>query len=284
MLPLQIILLIFIAVSVGIFTWVGVSLFSTGWQSYEEKYVEGAEKSLDSMFLTIPPQQILYLSVLSGILTFFFLLVLSGSLILSLPLCVAALFLPRLILYVLKKRRDTRFNLQIVDMLVNISNSLKAGFSLIQSFDMVHREMDNPMSQEIGLMLQETRLGVSLDEALQHLIQRMPSQDLDLIISSISISQEVGGNLSEVFDNIARTIRERRRIEGKIDSLTAQGKLQGVVICALPFLVALALSFLNPEMIQPLYTTPIGYIIILVVLIMEVIGGLVIKKIVSIDV
>ena len=282
--PLQVLLLIFIALSVGILTWVGVNLFSSGWQSYEEKYVEGAEQSLDAMFLSIPPQQILYLSVVSGLTAFVFLLIITGSLILSLPLSVAALFLPRFTLYALKKRRDRKFGDQLIDMLVNISNSLKAGFSLIQSFDMVRREMESPMSQEIGLMLQETRLGLSLDEALAHLLERMPSQDLDLIVSSISISQEVGGNLSEIFDNIASTIRERKRIEGKIDSLTAQGKLQGAVICALPFLVAVGLSFVNPELLEPLYTTPIGYILILTVIILEIIGVLIIKKIITIDV
>jgi tight adherence protein B len=144
--------------------------------------------------------------------------------------------------------------------------------------------MDNPMGQEMGLVVRETQVGVELSEALNHLYMRMPGQDLDLIISSILISREVGGDLTEIFDNIAFTIRERHRIEGKIRALTSQGKLQGAVILCIPPAMALALSYIAPSMVRPLYTTPIGWMLIGVVLILMAAGVYTIHKIVSIEV
>lgn len=280
----MLILLLVVFAAVSLFIYTGIRLFASGWSSYEQKYLEDAEKSLDSIYLTIPPQHVLYLSALCFLLfTGFWSLVL-GNLLVGVVFGLMGLAFPKILLWWLKRRRNRKFDHQLVEALTNMGNSLKAGFSLNQALELISREMDNPMGQEMGLVVRETQVGVELSEALNHLYMRMPGQDLDLIISSILISREVGGDLTEIFDNIAFTIRERHRIEGKIRALTSQGKLQGAVILCIPPAMALALSYIAPSMVRPLYTTPIGWMLIGVVLILMAAGVYTIHKIVSIEV
>jgi tight adherence protein B len=144
--------------------------------------------------------------------------------------------------------------------------------------------MENPMGQEMRLVAQEMRVGVSMEDALHHLAERMPGEDLDLLITSILISREVGGNLSEVFDNIANTIRDRLRLQGKIRALTAQGKLQGIVVALLPVGIGLALNALNPAFFRPMYTTTMGASFLGAIVVLELIGAWFIRKIVTIKI
>ena len=278
--------LILAAVFGSVFSFValGAVLFTRGWQSYEEKYVEGAQRSLDSIYLTMPVQNVLYLSFACSLIVGAVVGILAGNVIVGAIFGMGAFPLPKFLLMYLKHTRDSAFGLQLVDALVNMGNSLKAGFSLNQALEQIHREMENPISQEIRLVTQEIRLGVSVEDALQHLLERMPSQALDLVVTAITISREIGGNLTEVFDNIADTIRERHRIEGKIGALTAQGKLQGIIISLLPLGVAIALNLINPKLMEPMFTTFFGWLMIAGVLGLEALGMFVIFKIVSIEV
>jgi len=270
--------------AVTLFVLVGIRLFASGWQSYEERYIGGTAKTLDAMYLTMPPQHLVYVSVASFAVLSLIWIWLFKNVLVGLAFGVAGLFLPKLVLWWLKRRRDKRFDHQLVEALSNMGNSLKAGFSLSQAIELVAREMENPMKQEMSLVVREMQVGVPMEEALRHLYERMPSQDLDLIISSILISREVGGNLTEVFDNISYTVRERHRIEGRIRALSAQGKLQGFVIIAIPPAMALAMSYIAPGMIRPLYTTPVGWILMGVVAVLMTLGVYTIYKIVAIEV
>jgi tight adherence protein B len=177
-----------------------------------------------------------------------------------------------------------RFNGQLVNALSSMSNALKAGFSIQQAFESVVAERQNPIAQEYGMFLQQLRVGIAFEEALADLDRRMGSEDLTLMIQSIEIARQTGGNLTEVFDRIAETIRERRRIEGKIKSLTAQGKIQGNVVGAMPFVLGFAIYLLDPQMMMAFVTSYIGMFILLAVVLMEICGVLMIRKIVSIDV
>ncbi|MFW5858173.1 MAG: type II secretion system F family protein [Planctomycetota bacterium] len=270
--------------AVGVFAYIGVELFRRGWAGYEERYVSGASATLDSMYLTMPRQHLLYLAVLSAVLVGGVALLLTAQPVLAAPISLAGLGVPMLVLSILKKQRDAQFNLQLVDALMSVSNSLKAGMTLPQAFDVLSREMPNPMRQEMRLLCQELRLGLELDEALTHLYQRMPSKDMDLVVTAIAITRDVGGNLTEVFDNIAHTIRERYRIEGKIRALTSQGKMQAFVICLLPFVLAIGMHFVSPGSMAVLFNTWQGALVILVALVVEAAGILVIRRIIRIDI
>ncbi len=270
--------------AVSLFVYVGINLFASGWQSYEQKYLADAERSLDAIYLTIPPQHVVYLSiacfaVLTLLWTWLFENLLVGAIF-----ALAGLPLPKVLLWWLKKRRREKFDRQLVEALANMGNSLKAGFSLPQALTLVAREMENPMGQEMGLVVREMQVGVAIEEALRHLLQRMPGEDLDLFITSMSICQEVGGNLTEVFDNIAYTIRERHRIQGRINALSAQGKLQGFVILCIPPAVGIALGYIAPGMIRPLYTTHIGWLLMGLVVVLMVMGVYTIHRIVAIEI
>ena len=270
--------------SAAAFVIAGVAMFGKGWQGYEQRYIKGAERRLDDLYLTIPTSHLIYLSVLSFVLLAMLVGTVTGSFIIGLAAGLLALLAPDLLVRFLRKRRQERFGAQLVDALMTMSNALRTGFSLPQAFQLVQREMDDPISQEFRLLNTEARLGVPMEEALQHMLERMPGEDLDLFITAVNISREVGGNLSEVFDNISSTIRERQRLAGKIRSLTAMGKMQAGIICSLPVLMAVVLNFTNPEMMRPLFHTPLGWLLFGVIAILELFGIVIIRKIVNIDI
>ncbi|MFH0911482.1 MAG: type II secretion system F family protein [Planctomycetota bacterium] len=270
--------------AVGLFAFAGVRLFRQGWAGYEERYVAGAERTLEAMYLTIPAQHLLYLALLSSALSGGVGYLLFRSLLLAVPFALAGLGLPTLVLSLLKRGRDRRFLTQLVDALMNISNSLKAGLSLPQALENLARESPPPMRQEMRLLCRELRLGVGLQEALEHLWERMPSREIELVVSAVGIVQDVGGNLTEVFDNIAHTLRERFRIEGKIRALTAMGRAQAVVISALPIFMVGALFFFLPGWINALFSTLGGVSILLFAAGLIGIGILLIRRMIAIDI
>ena len=259
-----------------------IQLIFKGFQSYEEKYVAGATRTLDAMYLTMTAQQIVSLSLLSTLIAFVLVAVTTHNIVLSIIIGAGAFIAPIITIRILKHRRDKRFGEQLIDGLIAMGNALRVGHSLPAAFELLSREMDNPMGQEMRLLVQEIRLGVSLERALEHLNQRMPSEDLDILTTSINISREVGGNLAEIFDNIADTIRERHRIQGKIAALTAQGKLQGIVIAMLPVIIGVFLNAYSPELFKPMFTDWRGTLMLAAIVVMEGIGCLMIWRIVSI--
>jgi len=280
----QTFILALVGASALLFGLGGIYLFARGWESYEEKYVKGSKGTLEAMYLTIPPQHVAYLSILCFLILFAVITAVFAQVAVGIIAGILGLPVPMIVLRRLKNRRDERFGVQLVDALMNMGNSLKAGFSLPQSFLLIEREMDNPISQEFRLLNQELQMGLPLEEGLGHLYQRMPSEDLDLLITSIVISRDLGGNLTEVFDNIAKTIRDRHIIEGKIRALTAQGKLQGIIMVLLPFVVGIAVHIVDPALMEPLYQTEAGWAVIVVLILMIVAGYFWIRKIVAIDV
>lgn len=183
-----------------------------------------------------------------------------------------------------KVRRLNKFNSQIGDALVIMSNALRSGFSFLQAMDMVRKELPNPIAREFGRTFQEMNLGTPTEEALENLNARVGSEDLELVITAVLIQRQVGGNLAEIMDNIANTIRERVRIKGEIKTLTAQGRISGIIIGILPIILAGVLSVISPEYLEPLVTHPIGRGMLVSALIMEVVGLLLIRKIVDIKV
>jgi tight adherence protein B len=149
---------------------------------------------------------------------------------------------------------------------------------------MVVKENRRPISEEFGLFLHQHRLGVKFEEAMENLSKRVGSQDLDLMVTAIEIARQTGGNLTEVFDQLAGVIRERMRVEGKIRSLTAQGRLQAIIVGFMPLLLAAAMYFISPAMMKGFVFSTTGVVIIVVALGFELVGYLIIRKIVDIDI
>ena len=197
---------------------------------------------------------------------------------------VLGYFLPRFWVGRRISGRLSAFNKQLPDTITLLSNSLRAGSSFLQSIELVSREGGPPMSEEMGRVVREVNLGLGMEEALHNLVRRIKSDDLDLMVTAIGIQQQVGGNLAEILDTIAFTIRERVRIKGEINTLTAQGRISGYVVAFLPIGLGAALNAINPAFMQPLFTQTIGQILIGVGVVMMTIGFLAIRKITDIKV
>jgi len=182
------------------------------------------------------------------------------------------------------KRRAIRINAQLVDMLGLVSNSLKSGYGLMQSLEFASRQMDGPLAQELRRMLREANLGLSAEDALNALGERINSKDLDMVLTAINIQRAVGGNLAEILDKVAFTMRERERIRGEISTLTAQQKMTGVVIGGLPIFMFLIFMVMNPSYMSLLFTEMVGRVMIAIAVGLELLGYLSIKRIMAIEV
>ncbi len=182
------------------------------------------------------------------------------------------------------EKRKREFEAQLVDALVLLANALRSGLSLLQGFKIVVAEMSPPISQEFELVLREQKLSAVLDDALLNMSNRLHIKDLDIVITAILTLRETGGSLPETFDTVTYTIRERKKVEGKIESLTALGMTQGIVACFLPFAFIALLGLMQPQLVRPLLTTTIGRICIFLAVVFDILGYIFIKKTVTITV
>ncbi len=204
--------------------------------------------------------------------------------ILALAGIPAGYFIPGFFLKFRQRRRLKAFNNQLGDTIVLLSNALKAGYSFAQAMATIAKSSSPPMADEFSRAVREMNLGVSVDDALQHMVKRIESEDFDLMVTAVQIHRVVGGNLAEILDTIAFTIRERIRIQGEIRTLTAQARASGYIITGLPFALALLLTFISPSYITPLFHEWLGYILIGMGLVSIAIGYGIISKITNIQV
>lgn len=160
---------------------------------------------------------------------------------------VIGIILPRFYVRSQQRQRLRKFNDQLPDMLNLMVNGLRAGYSTMQAMESISKELPSPINDEFRRVVQEMQIGIPMETALDNLLRRIPSEDLDFVITAINVQREVGGNLSEILDNISFTIRERIRIKGEVRVLTAQVRTSGTVLSLIPFGLTLILWFLNPD-------------------------------------
>jgi tight adherence protein B len=198
--------------------------------------------------------------------------------------CLLAFFAPRAYVGLRRGRRLKAFNSQLGDTINLMVNSIRAGYSILQAMRAVSDEMAPPISEEFGRVVQEVQLGIPLDDALAHMLRRVPSEDLDMMITAINIQREVGGNLAEVLESISFTIRERIRIKGEIKALTAQSRISGYMVALVPVVLAGVIYLINPEFMGLLFQHTCGHIMLGVAVLGIGAGFFVINKVVDIDV
>lgn len=192
--------------------------------------------------------------------------------------------IPRIIMESLWNRRCNRFVDQMVDGLTMMANGIKAGLSPQQCMERVQQNMPNPISQEFGLVLAEIRVGASLAEALTNLANRIPRQDVQMFVTAVNILQETGGNMAETFQTIVYVVRERQKIEKKIEAMTAQGMMQGTIITLVPLGLLVLFYMVDPNYVKVLFTTTLGLIALFVMFTLQIVGGIAMRKIVRIKV
>jgi tight adherence protein B len=209
-------------------------------------------------------------------------------------LLVAALvgwWVPRWYVNRRKKKRLQAFNDHLADTITLVANALRAGASFLQAIELVVRETQPPISTEFNRVIREVNLGLPFEQALANMVRRVRSDDLELMATAITIQHQVGGNLAEILDSIAYTIRERIRIMGEIRTLTAQQRMSGYVVAGLPIFLVVILNVIAPQFMAPMFDDsltivgiPAGVILLLIGAIMMGIGFLAIRKIVDIEV
>ena len=192
---------------------------------------------------------------------------------------VLGFILPNMWIKMLINKRKSKFNDQLMDAMMIMSSSFRGGLSLIQAFETVFDEMSDPMRYEISIVLGENKMGVGLDETLNRLYKRMPSPGLQQAITAILLSRETGGNLPVIFARIIQSIRERKKVELNLKTLTVQGKLQAIVMTGLPLLFIGAVASSNPGFFDPMLKTEMGHKAVAVCVVLWIVGALSIVKI-----
>jgi tight adherence protein B len=268
--------------SIKLFDWIEDQTFGTRdyiLQKCELLHIEIEPKKITIILLIM---SFGFSIIVFGILAFF------GKFMIGTILAAALSFIgwktPRPFMDSLVKSRIKKYQTQMVDALNLLSNGLRAGLSLPQSLGMVVDELPAPVSQEFNMILQQTKIGVPIEEAFDNLVKRVPTQDNEMFVTSVNILRETGGNLAEVFDTITNVIRERVRLQQKIDTYVAQGKFQGGTIFVMPWAMGLIYFVSDPDSMMPLFTEPVGIVLLCAAIGFNLAGGFVILKIVEIEV
>jgi tight adherence protein B len=255
-----------------------------GYAGYRARFTEVTRASLEDAFLFIDPQRVFYANVAVLLVIPVLVWFATGVPVFAVLAAIAALVFPRVGYVVLRERRRRAITQQLPDALTMLASSLRAGTSLQVGLDLVIKETPAPLAQELSLVVREQRLGVTLEHALESMGRRLRLEDVDLLVAAITIAKDVGGNLSEILDRLAQTLRAKAIMEGKIRALTSQGKLQGIVVGLLPFFLGFVLTLMDPVAMEPMFSTWWGWSVIAVIVVMELIGAWMIRKIVTIDI
>jgi tight adherence protein B len=248
---------------------------------HQQRLAHLSEVGFAGMFLFLDRQIFLRLNVLAALIAPLLVAVLLGwgAAIVTLGLVILA---PSLGFRVLSQRRRASLQRQLPDAAAALATALRGGLSLSQCLEQVVRYQPQPISQEFSLMMREHRLGVPLDRALDAMADRIQLRDFDLLVSTLAIARELGSGLAEALERYAQSVRRRLSLEDRIRALTAQGRLQGIVMGLLPLILAAALTFVDPIWMRPLLTTPAGWVTVAVIVVLEFMGFLLIRKIIDI--
>ncbi|CAM3941163.1 MULTISPECIES: type II secretion system F family protein [Shewanella] len=270
--------------SVTMLVWALKHLSTRFAKRYQETFTSSARTNLFDMFLFIEPRQLFVINMLTLLAVPFVVRLFFGSWVLGILVSIVLALLPRFAYQFLHKRRRRKFVHQLPDALNMVASSMQSGANVSNAIEFMAEEMEAPIKQEFQLFLREQRLGVEFNTALDNMFKRIPEEEFQLVTAGMQISREVGGNLAEVLLRLSATLRKKIEMEGKIDALTSQGKMQGIVMTLLPVFIGVVLYHMEPSAMGRIFTEPMGWALIALVIIMLSSGYLSIRKIVAIDV
>lgn len=253
-------------------------------KQWHKRRLEKFNPKLDNMFIQIPSKKLLIIDICCPLIAGTVVYYVTKKSLFGLLAALAGLVLVGLIVKRMEALRRARFSGQLVDGLMLLSGSLKAGLSLVQSLEALVEEMPPPISQEFGLLLRENRMGVPLEDCLVKLKNRMSSEDLDMIVTAILVARETGGNLTTIFSNLVISIRERNRLLGRVRALCVQGKLQGRIMMALPVVFAYGVYRFDPNFFTTLLNDPLGKTLIGYAVVSEILGIFFIQRLSKIEI
>jgi len=273
-----------VALAMALAAWIAQKALGKAYLRYQAVFHSQAKAGLGEFFLFLDPAQLWSLNALAccGLTLAAYLS--TGSLAVCALAGGFALVTPRYLIVRLRKRRLARFDQQLPDLLLALAGALRAGQGVQSALRHIVGQAPAPLSQEFGLMLREQRMGVAFDEALSGLYRRVPTEGAGLVVSSLKIAVQSGGNLAETLERIASTLRARLHLLGRIHALTSQGRMQAWVMALLPFLLALVLDWLDPASMSMLWHSRAGWAVLGIVVLLESAGVVFIRRIVDIDV
>ncbi len=248
------------------------------------RQVESSALALERAGIPLRVGEYMTLRFSLALILFLVTFMLVGNLFIALPMAPIGYFLPRW--YVSSKRhsRQAKINGQLEEMLTLVSNSLKSGYGLLQSFEYATRQLAPPITIELKRMLQEANLGAGAEAAIQALADRIASPDMEMVVTAIAIQRSVGGNLAQTLDSVAYTMRERDRIRGEISTLTSQQRMTAFIIGGLPIFVGSMMFAINPDYMLPLFTDTAGNVVLLIAVGMELLGIVTIRSMLNFEV
>jgi len=271
--------------------WLGAWLTPTLKRLYlngRQRFTQSVRQQLREFFLFIDPARVwtiqLGLCVTLSLAAWFITDTWRGAVAGMAFILLLIWLLPRGVLATLRKRRMQRLEQQLPDFLMSLAAALRAGAGLQLALRQIVQQSARPLSQEMGLVLQEQRMGLSFDQALLRLARRLPGQEMLLLVSALRVAAHSGGQLSETLERIATTLRQRLTLQARVQALTAQGRMQAWVMAALPLLLATVLHQLDPQAMRLLWYTPVGWVVLAVISVLEICGWLLIRRIVATDV
>ena len=282
----------FAGVTIASYILIEIGIFIAA--RYRERFLAEAKTELDDVLIQMPAGRVLDISIALSVLGAVVTLIITAirtddfawhwGILLALVAGCAIFPIPRIILKTLKKKRLHKFNLQLEDALGMMSSALKAGFSIHQALDEVANCDMHPVGIEFRLLANELRLGVPLDQALENMNRRVESDDFELVVTAIITARQTGGELSTALERVASLIRERVRSARKVHALTAMGRLQAIMIGAIPFFLIIGLNHIAPQMMQMFFNSAVGLISMIAVVVLVICGFFAIKKITTIEV
>jgi len=246
--------------------------------------VESSALALERAGIPLRVGEYMTLRFAVGFLLFLVTFVLARNVLIALPMAPIGYFLPRWYVGSRRRQRQARISAHLEEMLTLVANSLRSGYGLLQSFEYASRQLSPPLASELKRMLQEANLGAGAEDAIQALADRIASPDMEMVVTAIAIQRSVGGNLAQTLDGVAYTMRERDRIRGEMKTLTAQQRMTGIIIGALPIFVGLAMFAMNPDYMSLLFTETVGRVLLLIAAGLEVLGIVMIRSLMAFEV
>lgn len=246
-------------------------------------------KKLEMMMIQISPEKVFFymagVALTCGIFGFVLMLPeFAPAAVLAFIFAIVGWYIPKIVVNIMHRKRCEKFIVQMIDGLSLMSNGIRSGLSVVQSMSLVANEMPAPMKEEFAKMLEQNKLGMSVEESFTDLSRRITSDEVEMFVTSVNILKVTGGNLAETFDTISTTIRERVKLDQKIQAMMAQNKFQGFMLLCFPPAMVIMLKGNEPAMFEALITTPIGWGVLLGVLGLEVLAYFLISKITKIEV
>ncbi len=277
-------------ISIAIFGLLGLVFYLVGpvflewFHKRQSKKAEEAAGQLEDIFMSVNRKKMLLIYIAIPLIGAVAGWVIFENIAFSFLGAVAGFIIPSIVIKQLRSAHNHRFCEQMVDTLMVLSSSLKAGLSLLQAIEVLVEEMPAPSSQEFSLLLKEVKMGISLEKALERLKQRIPSEDLQLLITAIVVSKETGGNLTELLDRLAGTIRQKKKITSQISNLTATGRWQGIIMSILPVGFSAVVFKTNPQMMETMLSSSLGRCLLIYAVVSELIGIVLIRAVSRVEV